>query len=197
MKFTNFISFLWFIVNLLCISRISHAATKQSCYKLWQLLNSQDYQRYHQQLQVLPQGPHLLLLLLMRLQLNMSTYFIPLIETSFIAKHLSVYKLFHPWQTHQDCFIMFHYFSRYVFDRLCQQLKNSESQLKIKIPFLDNDNKMVKHLLITLSCKTGVAWLLKINEINVHKSYGFLMHSISFKVSDVFFSSKFLYFFAD
>ena len=26
-----------------------------------------------------------------------------LIETSFIAKHLSVYKLFHPWQTHQDC----------------------------------------------------------------------------------------------
>ena len=62
---------------------------------------------------------------------------------------------------------MFHYFSRYVFDRLCQQLKNSESQLKIKIPFLDNDNKMVKHLLITLSCKTGVARLLKINGVDI------------------------------
>ena len=28
------------------------------------------------------------------------------IETSFIAKHLSVYKLFHPWPTHQDCWIL-------------------------------------------------------------------------------------------
>ena len=90
----------------------------------------------------------------------------------FFFRVLTCFSFF-SWDSSSICLhILFHYFSRCVFGGLCEQLESSEYnivlQKTIKIPFLDNDNKMVKHFLITLSCKTGVARLLKINEVDMN-----------------------------